>query len=398
MDGRLADLKVVGLFAGVGGIEEGFRKGLPGSHRTLLLSEIWGPARLVLQDRFPGVELQEDVQEFDSLPDSTDLLSAGFPCTDLSQAGRTAGIRGNQSGLVRHVFEALRADKRRGRKLPWLLIENVPNMLVLDRGEAMNYLIAELEDLGYRWAYRTVDSRFTGVPQRRRRVVLLASQEHDPGTVLFADDDGAHPDELLSQDAYGFYWTEGLRGLGWAVDALPTLKGGSTIGIPSPPALWIPGADPGKRLLWPNVEDAEVLQGFPRDWTVAASDGKRQGDRWKLVGNAVTVGVFEWVARRLDAPGLDEAARSEFGRGWPTAACGANGRRWRVEVSEFPIRMPYMHILDVVDRDRMRPMSVRETRGFLSRLERGNLGRHPGFREDVREHLRFWESMDEAIA
>ena len=48
----------------------------------------------------------------------------------------------------------------------------------------------EIEDLGYRWAYRVIDSRFTGVPQRRRRVILLASPTEDPRSVLFADDAG----------------------------------------------------------------------------------------------------------------------------------------------------------------------------------------------------------------
>ena len=46
----------------------------------------------------------------------------------------------------------------------------------------------------------------------------------------------------------GFYWTEGNRGLGWAVDAVPTLKGGSTIGIPSPPAIWDPLRARSRRL------------------------------------------------------------------------------------------------------------------------------------------------------
>jgi len=53
-------------------------------------------------------------------------------------------------------------------------------------------------------------------------------------------DAGEQSPEFSRTQLCGFYWTEGLRGLGWAVDAVPTLKGGSTIGIPSPPALWDP--------------------------------------------------------------------------------------------------------------------------------------------------------------
>lgn len=110
-------------------------------------------------------------------------------------------------------------------------------MLQLERGKAMRYLVDELEARGYSWAYRVVDTRAFGLPQRRQRVILLASRTEDARDVLFADD-AAPVNTPFSPDLWcGFFWTEGLRGLGWAVDAVPTLKGGSTIGIPSPPAI-----------------------------------------------------------------------------------------------------------------------------------------------------------------
>ncbi len=133
-------------------------------------------------------------------------------------------------------------------------------MLVLDSGNAMKYLIGELEGLKYRWAYRLVDSRFTGVPQRRQRVLLVASRHDDPRAVLFPDDAGAPDDAWFRTDAYGFYWTEGLRGLGWAKDALITLKGGSALGIPSPPAAWVKDRQPGQAIVTPGISDAEYLQ------------------------------------------------------------------------------------------------------------------------------------------
>ena len=225
----ISDFKVAGLFAGIGGLELGLQRALGNEVETELLCEWWGPAQAVLRAHFPDVELHPDVRELTSLPSTVNLVTAGFPCTDLSQAGRTAGITGQASGLVRHLFDALRSAAA-GRKLPTLLIENVPNMLSLDRGHAMDFLVSELEALGYRWAYRVVDSRFTGVPQRRRRVILLASVDVDPRSVLFADDAGGRDEDALSTDAYGFYWTEGRGGLGWARDAVPTIKGGSTIG------------------------------------------------------------------------------------------------------------------------------------------------------------------------
>jgi DNA (cytosine-5)-methyltransferase 1 len=382
-------IRVVGLFAGIGGIELGFQRALGDDVETTLLCESWEAAQQVLSARFPDAELHPDVRSLTTVPPGTDVLTAGFPCTDLSQAGRTAGIDGMASGLVSHVFDALRVAAE-SAALPWLLVENVPNMLALDRGRAMAYLVREIESLGYRWAYRIVDSRFVGVPQRRRRVILLASPTQDPRAVLFADDAGARPDADFTEDGFGFYWTEGRGGLGWAVDAVPTLKGGSTVGIPSPPAIWVPGAPVGRRFVKPSSEDAEEMQGFPRGWTdVDRGSRRRNGPRWKLVGNAVTVGVSEWVARRLRDPGdapRDEELWDGAGR-WPTAAWGADGKVWRVNVSEFPEHQPYQHLLTVVEAGTAEVLSHRATKGFLGRLAQGNLGRHPGFREHVLEHM-----------
>lgn len=381
-------MKVVGLFAGIGGIESGFEQS--GGFQTDLLCESWEPARQVLAHRFGRTrdEIHDDVANLRDLPIDTDVVAAGFPCTDLSQAGRTAGIGGAQSGLVAHVFRLLRRRSQAG-KLRWLVIENVPNMLQLDRGRAMRFLVDEIESLGMRWAYRVVDSRFTGVPQRRRRVVLVASSADDPRSVLFADEVEPPTAERYRTDAFGFYWTEGRTGLGWAQDAVPTLKGGSTVGIPSPPAVWFPNNPSGRRLVLPSISDAEALQGFPRGWTEAADRGQRNGPRWRLVGNAVTVGVAQWLGTRLQAPGdwIETAELWDGPASWPTAAFGNDGKVWRVEISEFPTLLRYHHLSEVMDRTDARPLSARATRGFWSRLQDGNLGRYPEFRSAVAEHL-----------
>lgn len=382
-------IRVAGLFAGIGGIELGFHRALGDGVETALLCESWDAAQAVLAKQFPGTRIHPDVRDLPKLPPRIDVLAAGFPCTDLSQAGRTAGISGSASGLVAHVFDALRVVREARKRLPWLLIENVPNMLALDNGKAMTYLVDQLESLGYRWAYRTVDSRFTGVPQRRRRVILLASTKQDPRTVLFADDAGERCASELADDAYGFYWTEGRRGLGWAVDAVPTLKGGSTLGIPSPPAIWLREGVPGQRFIKPSISDAERLQGFSVGWTDVFHDSRRNGPRWKLIGNAVTVGVSQWVASRIAEPGdpINEEELWDGGKRWPRAAWGADGKVVRVEVSEFPLHKPYRHLLDVVDVQSAEVLSRRALEGFWSRLSEGNLGRHPGFREAIVSEL-----------
>src|SRR5581483_7063381 len=184
---------IAGLFAGIGGVE----RGLAGAGgRAELLCEWWEPAKVVLAQRFPDASVVGDVRDLRSLP-KVDVATAGFACTDLSQAGRTHGIQGSQSGLVAEVFRLLRRQR-----VPVLVLENVRNMLVLDGGEAMRYLTAELESLGYRWAYRLVDSRFAGVPQRRQRVLFVAARDVDPRAILFADDAGEPPDDRFRDDCF----------------------------------------------------------------------------------------------------------------------------------------------------------------------------------------------------
>lgn len=376
-----ASLSVVGLFAGIGGLELGFQRS---GHEAELLCEIWHPARTVLEQRFPDVPLHDDVRTLRSLPTS-DVVAAGFPCTDLSQAGRTAGISGSQSGLIGEVFRLLETSAP-----TWLVLENVRNMLVLDGGHAMEYLVRKLECLGYRWAYRLVDSRSFGVPQRRQRVILVASKTEDPRTVLFADDARERRPSDFRSDAFGFYWTEGLRGLGWARDAVPTLKGGSTVGIPSPPAIWWPAGPRGGRVVVPSVEEAEQLQGFRAGWTAPGSGGEaRHGARWKLVGNALTVGVATWLGHRLCQPGEPylEGAAIQAGDSWPTAAFGAAGKAWRVDISMWPVHQPYRHLSELVALAGAQPLSAKATGGFLSRARRSSLRFAPGFLTDLEEHV-----------
>lgn len=371
-------MKIAGLFAGIGGLETGLSRA---GHETFLLCELWEPARAVLASHMPDVPIACDVRELASLPPETDLLVGGFPCQDLSQAGLTTGIDGARSGLVGEVFRLLD-----GQRVPWVVLENVSFMLRLDQGRGMRVLIEAFESRGYRWAYRVVNS-LGFLPQRRERVLFVATNtDVDPAGVLCMDD--AEPTVLetdLSARAHGFYWTEGVRGLGWAVDAIPTLKNGSTVGIASPPAILLPDGN----VITPDIRDAERLQGFRGDWTVAAETVAKASVRWSLVGNAVSVPVAQWLGGRLATPGSYEKDRDtvlERGDRWPKAARFDGGSRFAVKIGDFPIwaeRPPLTEFLQYSGK----PLSLRATRGFLSRTERAKLKFPEGFREKLRRHL-----------
>lgn len=383
-------MKVAGLFAGIGGVEAGLAKA---GHHSALLCEVWGPAQAVLAARFPGIPCESDVRHLTGLPEEIELLTAGFPCQDLSQAGLTAGIGGLRSGLVGHVFRLL--DERR---VPWVVLENVSFMLQLDKGRALRTLVDAFEERGYRWAYRVVNS-LSFLPQRRERVLFVATTTSvDPAQVIFADEAEPRlaPTDLEGR-AHGFYWTEGVRGLGWAPDAIPTLKNGSTIGIPSPPAILLPDGN----VVTPDIRDAERLQGFDEDWTWPAQSVAKASSRWSLIGNAVSVPVAEWIGRRLRQPGEYVADRdaqlAEIGR-WPKAARFDGTTRFAVTINSYPAwvaRPPLANFL----RYPGKPLSARATRGFLTRTERGNLRFASGFQHRLRVHLDRMEgreSRDEA--
>jgi DNA (cytosine-5)-methyltransferase 1 len=371
-------MRVGALFAGIGGLELGLHEA---GHQTVLTCEIWEPARAVLRERFVGVPNHTDVRRLRSLPADINLLTAGFPCQDLSQAGMTAGIRGKRSGLVDQVFRLL--DRRR---VPVVVLENVSFMLQLERGAAMNRLAAAFEERGYRWAYRTVNS-LSFLPQRRERVFFVASAcDLEPEKVLFADDAlPRQPSTQLTARAHGFYWTEGIRGLGWASDAVPTLKNGSTVGIPSPPAILLPSG----KIITPDIRDAERLQGFSEDWTAPAEHVARRSLRWSLVGNAVTVPVAAWLGRRLSEPGFyfaDLDAAWPTKTAWPRAARYDGRRRVAVNIGMHPVweRRPPLHRFL---RHEGTPLSARAAAGFLARTKLSTLRFPIGFLDAVRDHL-----------
>lgn len=381
-------MRAAGLFSGIGGFELGIGRG---GHESILLCEIAAAARAVLASRFAGVDCYPDVTKLCSLPSDVELLVAGFPCQDLSQAGMTAGIDGDRSGLVHHVFRLLDAHP-----IPWVVLENVSFMLHLGRGKALRVIVDALEDRGYRWAYRVVNS-LAFVPQRRERVFLVATKtELDPADVLLADEriPPTHR-TTLDEHAHGFYWTEGTRGLGWAPNAVPTLKVGSSVGIPAPPAILMP--DGG--VITPDIRDAERLQGFPEDWTKPAEEVARKSMRWSLVGSAVTVPVAHWLGCRLAEPGGYLRGRDRelpVGSRWPTAARFDGERRWKVEISNFPVwlnRMPLASFLQ----HRGSPLSMRATRGFLARADSSTLRFAEGFKDRIRAHLQRMDGSSDVM-
>ena len=381
-------LKVAGLFAGIGGIEYGLHQA---GMETVFLCEIDEKAQTVLREHFPGVPLHDDVTTLKKLP-KVDVVTAGFPCQNLSQAGLKEGIEGSQSSLVSHVFRLLK-DADESERPNWVIFENVSYIISLKEGTALNYLTSNLEALGYHWAYRIVDARAFGVPQRRLRMIMVASRTGDARSVLFSSNVENPPvDDLISNidtdNTYGFYWTEGERGIGWTPNGVPTLKIGSKIGIPSPPAIWFPEED---FFGTPDIRDAEALQGFPHDWTAVTDrcPGAKRGDRWKQVGNAVCANMSRWIGEQIIASTPCEEVIGKYIRAkkWPKACWGYDGKRYSVEVSTWPVETETPAFKDFVCYP-CKPLSLKGVTGFYTRAKRSKLINYPDeFIESLEKYI-----------
>lgn len=153
------------LFSGVGGFDLGFERA---GMECVWQAENNKHALQVLANHWPNVKRYEDVKDVGRKSETVDLICGGFPCQDLSVAGKRAGLAGERSGLwfeFRRIIEELAPT--------WVVIENVPGLLSSNKGRDMAILLGGLAQLGYGWAYRVLDSQYHGVAQRRRRVFIV---------------------------------------------------------------------------------------------------------------------------------------------------------------------------------------------------------------------------------
>ena len=179
-------MKAVSLFAGVGGFDLALTRN---GAEVVASVEIDKNARKVLANRFPNTTHLEDVknvtgqQLFDLGFNSDGIIVGGFPCQDLSVAGKRRGLAGERSGLFFEVVRLLDETKAK-----WFILENVPGLLSSNGGRDLGIVIGALAELGYGVAYRILDAQYFGVPQRRRRIFIVGC----------LGDDGRTPAQILA--------------------------------------------------------------------------------------------------------------------------------------------------------------------------------------------------------
>jgi DNA (cytosine-5)-methyltransferase 1 len=165
-------MNAVSLFAGVGGFDLALeRNGV----NVVASVEIDKHATKILAKQFPNSTLFNDVTEVtgeqliqSGFTPRDGIIVGGFPCQDLSVAGKRAGLSGARSGLFYDVVRLLKETQAQ-----YFILENVPGLLSSNGGRDMGIVINSLVELGYSVAWRVPDAQYFGVPQRRRRVFIV---------------------------------------------------------------------------------------------------------------------------------------------------------------------------------------------------------------------------------
>jgi DNA (cytosine-5)-methyltransferase 1 len=244
-------MKAISLFSGVGGFDLGFeRAGI----ETVLQAERDPWCLKVLERHWPQTERVTDVRcvrgnrrgMVDANASGTegargwgavqpDLIFGGFPCQDLSVAGKRAGLGGDRSGLW---FEFRRiVDEFRPR---WVCIENVPGLLSSNQGRDFGIVLNGLDELGYGVAWNILDAQFFGVPQRRRRVFIVGclGDERSAAAVLSVCEGGGGDTEAGREagERVAAGIDDGLEVAGWDPRSITSRGNRSSVeyGAPSP--------------------------------------------------------------------------------------------------------------------------------------------------------------------
>jgi len=163
------DLKLLDLFSGIGGFSYAAEK-IVGGYKTTQFVEIDPYCQSVLRKNFPNTPIHDDIKTFTAKRGEFDVLTAGFPCQDLSVAGRQKGIgEGTRSGLFYEIIRLL------GEIQPkFVLFENVRNLLSHEKGATFQEVLFQIAKAGYDAEWSIISAKDLGACHKRERLWILA--------------------------------------------------------------------------------------------------------------------------------------------------------------------------------------------------------------------------------
>ncbi|MFE2245234.1 DNA cytosine methyltransferase [Streptomyces lavendulae] len=158
-------MPILELCAGYGGLGVAV-EALIGDH-VAYVAETDPAASRVLTERFPDAPNLGDIQQIDwhEIKETVTVITAGFPCQDISNAGKRVGIGGERSGIWKNVYEACSVIRPR-----YLFLENVSAI----RSRGLSVVLADLATIGYDARWTCIRASDTGAPHHRDRWFCLA--------------------------------------------------------------------------------------------------------------------------------------------------------------------------------------------------------------------------------
>jgi len=197
--------QVLDLFSGIGGFSLGLER--TGGFKTVAFCEIEEFPRRILKKHWPDVPIYTDVRELNAqrLADDgiiPDILTGGFPCQDISTAGKQGGIEAQRSGLWDELCRLIGDIRPR-----FAIVENVSNLLSgpsEQRGGWFGKVLGDLAEIGFDAEWEIISAKDVGCPHLRERVWIVANSQRQrgPGRVLY-DRDKLSSQAGRSADTFG---------------------------------------------------------------------------------------------------------------------------------------------------------------------------------------------------
>jgi DNA (cytosine-5)-methyltransferase 1 len=283
-------MRVLDLFSGIGGFSLGLERA---GMRTVAFCEIESYPRAVLAERWPGVPIYGDVRELTAAKLAADgiaaeLICGGFPCQDISVAGKGVGITGERSGLWRNYARLISEIRPR-----YVIVENVSALL----GRGLGDVLGDLAALGFDAEWHCIPAAALGAPHRRDRIWIVAYPKPAERRPL-----GSEQCDVERQSGVPAEWQEsasrsGVRGAEMAYPDEPRLALRELLyRVPGETELGDQGQDAAVEGWWGAEPDVgRVAHGVPA-----------RVDRLTGLGNAVVPQIPEIIGRAImRAEGLD---------------------------------------------------------------------------------------------
>lgn len=163
----MSNLKHLDLFSGIGGFT--LASQWVGGIETVQFVEIDSHVQKTLNKNFPGIPIHNDITTFSAIGKQYDLITAGFPCQDISVAGKGVGLVGKRSGLFYEVVRLISECRP-----SYVLLENVANLLSSNDGRDMGTVLWELSKIGYDAEWEIISASALGANHVRKRIWIIA--------------------------------------------------------------------------------------------------------------------------------------------------------------------------------------------------------------------------------